>query len=239
MNIGSIKPNDQGILIGRVQTMAFVATIALQEVNSTNERAPAFDVLALAADRRSWVKVGAVWEYTSNETGECFLSGRIDDPSLDKPIDVAMFQQNDGSYNVAWRRPQRKRPLPTMAGSDDLPPLSAVGDVARSTRTFTPADVSAFAQLTHDDNPLHADEDFASLHRFGGTVVHGMLYACMFSAIIGQRSPGAVYLSQTLNFKKPVMLGDTVTAEIEVERVARGGRLLDFETRCVNQRSEL
>ena len=118
-------------------------------------------------------------------------------------------------------------------------PLSAVGDVARSTRTFTPADVSAFAQLTHDDNPLHADEDFASLHRFGGTVVHGMLYACMFSAIIGQRSPGAVYLSQTLNFKKPVMLGDTVTAEIEVERVARGGRLLDFETRCVNQRSEL
>ena len=53
MNIGSIKPNDQGILIGRVQTMAFVATIALQEVNSTNERAPAFDVLALAADRRS------------------------------------------------------------------------------------------------------------------------------------------------------------------------------------------
>ena len=128
MNIGSIKPNDQGILIGRVQTMAFVATIALQEVNSTNERAPAFDVLALAADRRSWVKVGAVWEYTSNETGECFLSGRIDDPSLDKPIDVAMFQQNDGSYNVAWRRPQRKRTLPTMAGSDDLPPLSAVGD---------------------------------------------------------------------------------------------------------------
>ena len=117
--------------------------------------------------------------------------------------------------------------------------LSVVGDVARATRTFTSADVSAFAQLTHDDNPLHADEAFASTHRFGGTVVHGMLYACMFSAIIGQRSPGAVYLSQTLNFKKPVMLGDTVTAEIQVERVARGGRLLDFETRCLNQRSEM
>ena len=128
MNIGSIKPNEQGILIGRIQTMAFVATIALQAVNSSNERAPAYDVMALAADRRSWVKVGALWEYSSNETGECFLSGRIDDPSLDKPIDVAMFQQNDGSYNVAWRRPQRKRTLPTMAGSDDLPPLSATSD---------------------------------------------------------------------------------------------------------------
>ncbi|WP_297775919.1 DUF736 domain-containing protein, partial [uncultured Roseovarius sp.] len=124
----TIKPNEQGILIGRVQTMAFVATIALQEVNSTNERAPAYDVLALAADRRSWVKVGALWEYSSNETGEVFLSGRIDDPSLDKPIDVAMFQQNDGSYNVAWRRPQRKRTMPAMAGGDDLPPLNATGD---------------------------------------------------------------------------------------------------------------
>ena len=130
MNIGSIKKNDQGILIGRVQTMAFGATIALAEVNSSNERAPAYDVLALAADRRSWVKVGAVWEYPSNETGELFLSGRIDDPSLDKPIDVAMFQQEDGSYNVAWRRPQRKRTLPAAtadAGETDLPPLTATG----------------------------------------------------------------------------------------------------------------
>ena len=66
-----------------------------------------------------------------------------------------------------------------------------------------------------------------------------MLYACMFSAIIGQLSPGAVYLSQTLDFKKPVTLGDTVTAEIEVERVAARGRLLDFQTRCYNQHSEV
>ena len=128
MNIGTIKPNEQGIFIGRIQTMAFVATIALQAVNSNNERAPAFDVMALAADRRSWVKVGALWQYNSSETGEAFLSGRIDDPSLDKPIDVAMFEQEDGSFNVAWRRPQRKRTLPTMAGSDDLPPLTATGN---------------------------------------------------------------------------------------------------------------
>ena len=128
MNIGNIKPNDQGIYIGRVQTMAFVATIALQAVNSNNERAPAYDVMALAADRRSWVKVGALWQYNSSETGEAFLSGRLDDPSLEKPIDVAMFEQEDGSFNVAWRRPQRKRTLPTMADGDDLPPLSATGD---------------------------------------------------------------------------------------------------------------
>lgn len=104
---------------------------------------------------------------------------------------------------------------------------------------FTSADVATFADLTHDSNPLHSDEAFASSHQFGEPVVHGMLYACMFSAIIGQRSPGAVYLSQTLDFKKPVTLGDTVTAEIEVERVAARGRLLDFQTRCYNQHSEV
>ena len=130
MNIGTLKANSDGVHIGRIVTMAFAATIALREFVSTNERAPAFDVMALSADRRSWVKVGALWEYTSNETGEVFLSGRIDDPSLDKPIDVALFRQNDDSYNVAWRRPQRKRTLPTMAGSDDLPPLSATSDAA-------------------------------------------------------------------------------------------------------------
>ena len=125
MNIGNLKSNDDGIHVGRIVTLAFAATVALREVTSNNEKAPAYDVMALSADRRSWVKVGALWQYSSNETGELFLSGRIDDPSLDKPLDIALFSQDDGSYNVAWRRPQRKRSLP-VADTDDgaLPPIS-------------------------------------------------------------------------------------------------------------------
>ena len=127
MNIGTLKANEDGIHIGRIVTMHFAATVALREVTSTNERAPAFDVMALSADRRSWVKVGALWEYNSTGTGECFLSGRIDDPCLDRPLDVALFRQQDGSYNVAWRRPMRKRTLPTaMAGEDSLPPMPPI-----------------------------------------------------------------------------------------------------------------
>ena len=118
-------------------------------------------------------------------------------------------------------------------------PLRRVGDVARLVRTFSQADVADFSRLTGDDNPLHDDEAFAATQRFGGRVVHGMLYASLFSAIIGQRTPGAVYLSQSLAFRKPVHLGDTVTAEVEVSRVGRAGRLLDFATRCTNQRQEL
>jgi uncharacterized protein (DUF736 family) len=145
MNIGTLKANADGVHIGRIVTMAFAATIALREFVSTNERAPAFDVMALSADRRSWVKVGALWEYSSNDTGEVFLSGRIDDPSLDKPIDVAMFRQEDGSYNVAWRRAQRKRTLSGMAseGEDTLPPLTATatgGEPEQAGSTSTGSD---------------------------------------------------------------------------------------------------
>ena len=119
------------------------------------------------------------------------------------------------------------------------PPLVRVGDVGRLTRTFSREDVADFARLTLDDNPLHDDQGFAATHKFGECVVHGMLYASMFSAIIGQRTPGAVYLTQTLAFRKPVHLGDTVSAEVEVQKASRGGRLLDFTTRCTNQRGDL
>ena len=117
--------------------------------------------------------------------------------------------------------------------------LLRVGDVGRLTRTFTASDVDVFSRLTGDDNPIHDDEQFAASQRFGGRVVHGMLYASMFSAIIGQRTPGAVYLSQSLAFRRPVRLGDTITAEVEVEKVSRAGRLLDFSTRCTNQHDEV
>ena len=127
MNIGSLKANEDGTLIGRVTTLGFNAVVALREVNSSNERAPAFDMMGLSADRRTWVKIGALWEYTSNETGETFLSGRLDDPSLDKPLDVAMFRQEDGSLNVSWRRPQRRRAAPSFGSNDALPPMPPAG----------------------------------------------------------------------------------------------------------------
>jgi uncharacterized protein (DUF736 family) len=122
MNIGNLKTNEEGIFVGRITTLAFTATVALREFTSNNDKAPAYDVMALSADRRSWVKVGALWEYASNETGEMFLSGRIDDPSLDKPLDVALFNQDDGSYNVAWRRPKAKRSLPTATNDESALP---------------------------------------------------------------------------------------------------------------------
>jgi len=127
MNIGNLKLNEQGIPVGRIVTLGFNAVVALREVNSTNDKAPAFDVMGLSADRRTWVKIGALWEYTANGTGDSFFSGRLDDPTLAAPLDVAAFPQEDGSYNVSWRRPQRKREMPAMGNDSALPPMPPAG----------------------------------------------------------------------------------------------------------------
>lgn len=127
MNIGNLKLNEQGTPVGRIVTLGFNAVVALREVASNNDKAPAFDVMGLSADRRTWVKIGALWEYTANGTGESFFSGRLDDPTLAAPLDVAAFRQEDGSYNVSWRRPQRKREMPAMGNDSALPPMPPAG----------------------------------------------------------------------------------------------------------------
>lgn len=110
MNIGSIKQNDSGIYMGRISTFAVAMTIALKAVNSSNPKAPRFEIHALTP-ARTWVQVGALFELFSNNTGEAFLNGRIDDPSLNAPLQISAFHQDDGSYNIVWSRPTRRRDM--------------------------------------------------------------------------------------------------------------------------------
>ena len=141
-----------------------------------------------------------------------------------------------------WRHASRiPRGWPRRAASNSAAAasLTRVGDSYDATRCFTAADVGQFAGLTHDSNPMHTDPDFAAQGRFGACVVHGMLVSSLFGAIVGQRFPGAIYVSQTLEFRKPVYVGETVCATIEVQSVRASGRMLEFETRCSNQNGEL
>lgn len=94
----------------------------------------------------------------------------------------------------------------------------AIGQKASLTKRFGPAEVSAFAGLSEDFNPLHLDSAFAATTVFERPIVHGMLLASLFSGLLGQHLPGegSVYLGQSLSFKQPVFVGDEVTAEVEV-----------------------
>lgn len=94
----------------------------------------------------------------------------------------------------------------------------AVGMTERLSKTVASSDVVGFAQVTGDRNPIHLSEHFAAKTQFGGRIAHGLYTASLISAVIGTRlpGPGAIYLSQTLNFKAPVRIGDTVVAAVEV-----------------------
>ncbi|WP_337847791.1 DUF736 domain-containing protein [Sphingomonas sp.] len=130
MNIGTIKQNEAGVYVGKIATLTIAMVIALRPVQSVNPKAPKFEVLALSASR-AWVQVGALFELFSNGTGEAFFNGKIEDPSLAAPLYISAFRQEDGSYNVVWSRPTRRRDLAAeMApkGDDALPPLPGEGE---------------------------------------------------------------------------------------------------------------
>ncbi len=114
------------------------------------------------------------------------------------------------------------------------------GQTAIFTKTITETDIYAFAGITGDFNPLHVDAEFASRSRFGERIAHGMLTAGLISAVLGMRlpGPGGIYVSQTLQFVRPVRIGDTITAKAEVTAYQPEKRLLTLRTTCVNQRGE-
>ena len=109
-----------------------------------------------------------------------------------------------------------------------------VGMSAVYGRTIAEGDVSLFAGLCGDDNPLHVHEEFASRSRFEGRVVHGAHTASLISAVIGTRlpGPGAIYLSQNSRFKAPVRIGDTVNVRATVIEVDRGRNRATISTVC-------
>ena len=106
-----------------------------------------------------------------------------------------------------------------------LPPLRTlfyddltVGMTETLSKTIASSDVVGFAQLTGDRNPIHLSEHFAARTPFGKRIAHGLYTASLISAVLGTRlpGPGAVYISQTLNFRAPVRIGDTVTVTVTV-----------------------
>ena len=94
----------------------------------------------------------------------------------------------------------------------------AVGDTATYTRLITNQEVKAFAAISGDHNPLHLDPEYAATTAFGECIAHGMLTGALISAAIAMQlpGPGSVYLSQNIQFRAPVFLGDTLTVTLEV-----------------------
>jgi 3-hydroxybutyryl-CoA dehydratase len=111
----------------------------------------------------------------------------------------------------------------------------AVGQSAEATHVVGERDLAAFAEVSGDTNPVHLDEAYAKGTAFGGRIAHGMLSAAYISAVLGTRlpGPGAIYLTQSLRFRRPVRIGDEVTARVTVKALEAKRGHVTLETVCL------
>ncbi len=112
-----------------------------------------------------------------------------------------------------------------------------IGAKASRTKTFSDDDVRGFARVSGDTNPVHLDDAYAATTRFGQRLVHGMLTASLISAALANDLPGegTIYIGQSLQFKAPVFIGDTITATVEVTQFRAEKRIATLATTCTNQ----
>jgi len=144
MNIGSFALKN-GQLIGSIATLTVdLARLGLRPVESTNEKAPAFEIMALNVARK-WVQVGALWEATSNSTGEVFYQGSLDDPSLPEKMAIMVFGDDEDGYRVVWNRPT---------------PMRQNMDGTRQPRRRQRDDSFGEGNATEDGRIAQTDEDF-------------------------------------------------------------------------------
>ncbi|HEU0055329.1 MAG TPA: MaoC family dehydratase [Longimicrobium sp.] len=116
----------------------------------------------------------------------------------------------------------------------------SAGQTAEFTKTVTETDVVLYAGITGDFNPAHIDAVAAEAGMFGGRIAHGMLSAGFISTVLAMKlpGPGTIYLQQSLRFVRPVRIGDTVTAKVEVAEVIAAKRRVRLATTVVNHHGE-
>ncbi|MBP9714318.1 MAG: bifunctional enoyl-CoA hydratase/phosphate acetyltransferase, partial [Sterolibacterium sp.] len=115
-----------------------------------------------------------------------------------------------------------------------------IGDKATYSRTLTAEDIQLFAIVSGDVNPAHVDPEFANASRFGQVIAHGMWGGSLISAVLGTEfpGPGTIYISQTLGFSLPVMIGDTLTVTITCQEKSDHNKRVILDCVCTNQNGQ-
>ena len=110
----------------------------------------------------------------------------------------------------------------------------SLGQSAEINHVVTDADIRAFAEVSGDNNPVHLDDAYAAGTPFKTRIAHGMLSAGYISAMLGTRlpGPGAIYISQSMNFKRPVRIGDEVITRATVTAIDAERARVTLATVC-------
>ena len=115
-----------------------------------------------------------------------------------------------------------------------------IGDSATLERTLTEQDIKLFAVMSGDINPAHVDPEYAMSSRFREVIGHGMWSGALISTVLGTEfpGPGTIYLGQSLRFRRPVRVGDTITIKVTAKEKDDKGRVV-LDTECSNQNGEV
>jgi 3-hydroxybutyryl-CoA dehydratase len=113
----------------------------------------------------------------------------------------------------------------------------SIGQTASFTKTVTETDIYLFAGITGDMNPAHVNAVAAAEGMFKQRIAHGMLSASFISTVLAMQlpGPGTIYAGQTLQFRAPVFIGDTVTATVECIEKLDERKWTKFKTTVTNQ----
>uniref|UniRef100_A0A5B7BT78 MaoC-like domain-containing protein n=1 Tax=Davidia involucrata TaxID=16924 RepID=A0A5B7BT78_DAVIN len=118
--------------------------------------------------------------------------------------------------------------------SSSTPNKLQIGEVLKQARIFSSPDVLEYSKLSYDSNPLHFDSECAQNAGFEDRLVPGMLVASLFPRIIASHFPGAVYVSQSLQFRLPVYIGEEIIGEVQAINIReiKKKRIAKFSTKC-------
>jgi len=116
-----------------------------------------------------------------------------------------------------------------------------IGDTASFTKSVTDYDVYSMAGITGDFNPAHINTLYAVETPFKERIAHGVLSVSLISGVLGTQlpGPGVIFIGQVCDFKRPVYVGDTITATVEVVRKDEARNRVWLRTYCTNQRGEI
>ena len=119
--------------------------------------------------------------------------------------------------------------------------MPKVGQLAELSKTMQQSDIELFSALSGDRQPLHTNPELAKASRFGGVIVQGGVTTGLLNAVVAEQvpGPGTVFLNVNWNFSKPVYLGDTVTASVEVLEVRADKPICVIKTVITNQNGEV
>jgi 3-hydroxybutyryl-CoA dehydratase len=114
-----------------------------------------------------------------------------------------------------------------------------IGLKRSQTRTISAADIDTFADLSGDHNPVHMDEEYGKKTIFGGRIAHGVISLGLLSAAMAKLPGLPIFMSQSVRFLKPVRIGDTITASVEIIEMRPDKGTVTLKNTCTNQKGEV